>query len=140
MSDGERFSFQKQWDRNRGSPCHTTVCVQQDGIDSTQGNRTCNGHASRCSALAGAFGSLLTSRTAEWFIAFSMVMLAVEKLQDVHGVSTMFPKCDLLARRWVRYGSVYAFAEAFAGILRVSGVLTIISAPVALFIGTIGAF
>lgn len=86
-----------------------------------------------------AFGALLTIRTAEWFIAFSMVMLAVQKLQDVSSFSTMFLNYDLLARRWVRYGYVYPFAEAFAGILMISGALTFLSAPVALFIGTIGA-
>ncbi len=86
-----------------------------------------------------AYGALLTSRTAEWFIAFAMVILAVQKLQDVRSFSTMFLNYDLLARRWVRYGYVYPFAEAFAGILMISGALTLLSAPVALFIGTIGA-
>jgi glutaredoxin len=86
-----------------------------------------------------AFGALLTMRAAEWFIAFSMVMLAVQKLQDVRSFSMMFLNYDLLARRWVRYGYVYPFAEAFAGILMISGVLTFLSAPVALCIGTIGA-
>ncbi len=86
-----------------------------------------------------AFGALLTIRTAEWFIAFSMVMLAVQKLQDVRSFSTMFLNYDLLARRWVRYGYVYPFAEAFAGILMISGALPFLSAPVALSIGTIGA-
>lgn len=86
-----------------------------------------------------AFGTLFTMRTAEWFIAFSMVMLAVQKLQDVNSFSTMFLNYDLLARRWVRYSVIYPFAEAFAGILMISGALTFLSAPVALFIGTIGA-
>ena len=65
--------------------------------------------------------------------------LAVQKLQDVRSFSTMFLNYDLLARRWVRYGYVYPFGEAFAGILMISGALTFLSAPVALFIGTIGA-
>jgi hypothetical protein len=34
---------------------------------------------------------------------------------------------------------IYPFAEAFAGICMVGGVLTFIAAPVALFIGSIGA-
>jgi hypothetical protein len=86
-----------------------------------------------------AFGDLLTIRAAEWFIAFSMCFLAVQKLQDIRSFSTMFLNYDLLARRWVRYGFVYPFAEAFAGILMISGALTFLSAPVALFIGTVGA-
>lgn len=34
---------------------------------------------------------------------------------------------------------IFPFAEAFAGILMVSGALTFLSAPVAFFIGTVGA-
>ena len=85
------------------------------------------------------FQSLLTLRAFEWFIAISMCFLAVQKLQNVEKFSTMFLNYDLLARRWVRYGYIYPFAEALAGILMVAGALWFISAPVALFIGTIGA-
>ena len=46
---------------------------------------------------------------------------------------------DLLAQRWVRYGFVYPFGEALAGILMTAHALPIISVPVSLFIGTIGA-
>ncbi len=51
----------------------------------------------------------------------------------------MFLNYDLLAQRQVRYGYVYPFAETFAGILMLAGILIWIAAPVALFIGTIGA-
>ena len=68
-----------------------------------------------------------------------MVVLAIQKLQDVESFSTMFLNYDLLARRWVRYGYVYPFGEALAGILMMGGILTWLSAPVALFIGTVGA-
>ena len=51
-----------------------------------------------------AFGDLLTVRAIEWFIAISMCLLAIQKLQDVESFSTMFLNYDLLARRWVRYG------------------------------------
>lgn len=37
------------------------------------------------------------------------------------------------------YGRIYPFGEAFAGILMTAGVLVWLSAPVALFIGTVGA-
>ncbi|TCD16376.1 MauE/DoxX family redox-associated membrane protein [Oricola cellulosilytica] len=84
-------------------------------------------------------GSILTLRAFEWFIAISMCLLAVQKLQDIESFSTMFLNYDLLAQRWVRYGYVYPFGEALAGILMVAGALIWIASPVALFIGTIGA-
>ncbi len=93
-------------------------------------------------ALGGAYvatGSAMSLLTIEWFIAFSMVVLALLKLQDVEKFSTMFLNYDLLARRWVRYGYVYPYAEGLAGVLMVAGVLTWLSAPIAFVIGTIGA-
>ena len=51
----------------------------------------------------------------------------------------MFLNYDLLARRWVPYGKVYPFGEAAAGILMLSGSLVWLSAPIALFIGSVGA-
>ena len=87
----------------------------------------------------GALGTVLSVRTLEWFAAIAMSVLAIQKLQDVESFSTMFLNYDLLARRWVRYGYVYPFGEAIAGVLMIAGALTWISAPVALFIGTIGA-
>lgn len=52
----------------------------------------------------------------------------------------MFLGYDILARRAVRYAYIYPFGEAFAAILMVAGgVFGLIAAPVALFIGTIGA-
>ncbi len=86
-----------------------------------------------------ASGTVLTVRTFEWFIAISMCILAVQKLQDIESFSTMFLNYDLLARRWVRYGYLYPFGEALAGVLMVAGALIWIAAPVALFIGTVGA-
>ena len=86
-----------------------------------------------------AFGTLLTFRVVEWFIAISMTLLGIQKLQDVESFSTMFLNYDLLAKRWVRYGYIYPFAETFAGVLMIAGALTWLSAPVALVIGTIGA-
>ena len=84
-------------------------------------------------------GSLLTIAAAEWFIAFSMCILALLKLQDVESFSTMFLGYDLLARRFVPYSTIYPFAELLAGVLMVAGALMWLSIPVALFIGTIGA-
>ena len=83
--------------------------------------------------------SLFMGRTVEWFVALSMAMLAMLKLQDVRSFSTMFVGYDLLARRVVPYSFVVRFAEVTAAILMLSGALTFISAPIALFIGTVGA-
>jgi len=84
-------------------------------------------------------GSPVTVRAAEWFIAFSMAVLALLKLQDVDRFATMFLNYDLLARRWVPYATIYPFAEGLAGLLMIAGVLTWLSVPIALTIGTIGA-
>jgi glutaredoxin len=85
------------------------------------------------------YGTPFTVRAAEWFIGFSMCILAMLKLRDVETFATMFLNYDLLAKRWLPYGYVYPFAEGLAGVLMVAGVLTWISAPLALFIGGIGA-
>jgi hypothetical protein len=85
------------------------------------------------------YGNPFTGRALEWFIAFSMAVLALLKLQNLETFSTMFLNYDLLARRWVPYSYIYPFAEALAGILMIARALNFISIPVALFIGTIGA-
>jgi glutaredoxin len=85
------------------------------------------------------FGTPFTWRALAWFIAFSMAVLGLLKLQDVETFSSMFLNYDLLARRFVPYAYIYPYAEAFAGILMIAGVLVWLSAPVALFIGGIGA-
>ena len=93
-------------------------------------------------ALAASFavdGNALTVRAAEWFISFSMIVLALLKLQDLDRFATMFLNYDLLARRWVPYASLYPFAEGLAGVLMTARVLPWLSIPVALFIGGIGA-
>jgi glutaredoxin len=84
-------------------------------------------------------GQLITIAAVEWFIAFAMCLLALQKLKDIESFSTMFLNYDLLAQRWVRYGYIYPFAEGLAGVLMVAGALMWLSIPVALFIGTIGA-
>lgn len=84
-------------------------------------------------------GTPFTRLAAEWFVGFSMVVLALLKLQNVESFSTMFLNYDLLARRWVPYGYVYPFAEGLAGVLMVAGALNWLSIPVALFIGSVGA-
>lgn len=85
------------------------------------------------------YGSPFTMRAGGWFIAFSMCVLAMLKLQNVDKFATMFLNYDLLAQRWVPYGRVYPFAEGLAGVLMVAGALNWLSIPLALFIGGVGA-
>lgn len=96
-------------------------------------------------ALMGAAISWLSLGTLDfgrWLgstIPVAMCLLAIQKLRDVERFSTMFLNYDLLGRRWVRYGYLYPFGEALAGVLMLAGTLTVISAPVAVFIGGVGA-
>ena len=85
------------------------------------------------------YGEPFTLRAAEWFISFSMIVLALLKLQDVDKFATMFLNYDLLAKRWVPYASIYPFAEGLAGVLMTAHALNWLSIPLALFIGSIGA-
>lgn len=85
------------------------------------------------------FGDAFTIRTAEWFVAFSMAMLAMLKLQDVEQFSTMFVGYDLLGRRFVPYAYAYPYLEATAAILMAGRLLPWLSIPIALTIGTVGA-
>lgn len=89
-------------------------------------------------ASQAAFGTPLTVRAAEWFVAFAMAILAMLKLQDLDKFATMFLGYDLLARRWVPYAWLYPFLEWSAGALMAAHWLDWLSIPVAAFIGTIG--
>ncbi len=82
---------------------------------------------------------VLSARTFEWFIAFSMCGLGYLKVRDIESFSLMFLNYDLLARRWVRYSTLYPYGETGAGLLMIPAVLNWVSVPVALVIGTIGA-
>ena len=84
-------------------------------------------------------GQLLTLHALQWFIGFSMCALGMLKLRDIETFSTMFLGYDLLAQRWLPYARIYPFAEVGAGVLMIAGALTWLSAPVALFIGGVGA-
>lgn len=86
-----------------------------------------------------ALGSLFTVQTAEWFVAVSMCLLALQKLRDIDGFASGFLNYDLLARRWVPYAHVYPWAEGLAGVLMLSGAAMWLSVPLALFIGGVGA-
>ncbi len=85
------------------------------------------------------WGTLAGPFLAEYAIAIAMTLLGLQKLKDIESFSTMFLNYDLLAQRQVRYGYVYPYAETLAGILMLAGALIWLAAPVALFIGTVGA-
>jgi glutaredoxin len=57
-------------------------------------------------------GEIFPIRAGEWFIAFSMCLLAMLKLQDVEKFSTMFVGYDLLGRKWVYIESKYKIDSA----------------------------
>ena len=82
---------------------------------------------------------LISVRTGEWFVAFTMCALGYLKVRDVESFSLMFLNYDLLARQWVPYSKIYPYAETGAGLLMIPALLNWISVPVALFIGSIGA-
>lgn len=90
-------------------------------------------------ASTAAVGSPLTAMAAEWFVAFAMMILAMLKLQDIESFATMFLGYDLLARRWLPYAYIYPAFEWLAGALMAAHVLDVVSIPVALVIGSIGA-
>ncbi|WP_428409635.1 MauE/DoxX family redox-associated membrane protein [Hyphococcus sp.] len=83
--------------------------------------------------------SVFDVRTLEWFIAFAMCLLAVQKLRDLRAFSNQFLGYDLLAQRVVPYAYVYPFAEALAGVLMIAGAMIWLASPVAIFIGSVGA-
>jgi len=83
-------------------------------------------------------GELVSIRTFERFIAISMCILGIQKLQDIERFSSMFLNYDLLAKRFVPYAYIYPFAETLAGVLMIAGALTWLAAPMALFIGLVG--
>lgn len=75
----------------------------------------------------------------ETFVALAMVVLAIQKLQDLDAFSLQFVSYDILAMRNDRYSYIYPFAEAYAGIGMLSAIKAVYFAPVSIFIGTIGA-
>ena len=81
----------------------------------------------------------ISIRTLVLFIAFSMTLLAVQKLKDLYSFTNSFITYDLLAMRCLRYGYIYPFIEAYVGIGMVAQLPAITVAPFSLFIGTVGA-
>ncbi len=91
---------------------------------------------SSCWAMQGELGII---RVAELFIAISMCVLGILKLQDLKSFATGFVQYDLLARRYVPYSNVYPMIEAIGGALMIGGLFTWAVAPQVLIVSTIGA-
>ncbi|EKE83357.1 MauE/DoxX family redox-associated membrane protein [Idiomarina xiamenensis] len=87
----------------------------------------------------GLAADYLSIRTLLLFIAFAMTLLAVQKLQDLYSFTTSFITYDLLAMKWLRYGYIYPFVEAYVGIGMLAQLPAWAVAPFALFIGVVGA-
>jgi uncharacterized membrane protein YphA (DoxX/SURF4 family) len=84
-------------------------------------------------------GSLPIIPILEFFVAFSMCVLGILKLQNLQSYANGFIQYDLLARRYVPYAYVYAFIEAIGGILMISGLFIWVVAPIVLLATTLGA-
>ena len=84
-------------------------------------------------------GSIWGAQTPGWFIAIAMVLLGLQKLQNLDAFATMFLNYDLLARKWVPYAYIYPFVETGAGILMTGMILTWVSTPAALLVASVGA-
>ena len=83
--------------------------------------------------------TLFTGQTIAWFIAVAMVLLGLQKLQNIETFASLFLTYDLLAQRWGAYGYIYPYIETTAGLLMLAGVLPWLSAPVVLAVSGIGA-
>lgn len=90
-------------------------------------------------ATLASFGDFEWIRIAELFIAFSMCVLGILKLQDLKSYATGFVQYDLVARHYVPYAYVYAFIEATGGILMIARIATWVVAPIVLIASSIGA-
>lgn len=73
------------------------------------------------------------------FIGITMVLLALQKLQDIVAFSNQFITYDLLAMQHIPYAYVYPFAEAYAGLGMLGTLPALYVAPISIFIGSIGA-
>ena len=81
---------------------------------------------------------VLAMATLLTFVAYAMVLLALQKLQDLYSFTNSFITYDLLAMRYLRYGYLYPFLEAYAGLAMLAGLPALYVAPVSIFIGLIG--
>jgi len=84
-------------------------------------------------------GAGLSMYTLELFVALTMAVLAIQKLQDLNSFSNSFITYDLLAMKVIPYAYVYPFLEAFVGVAMIVALPVYLVAPISLFIGSVGA-
>ena len=84
-------------------------------------------------------GAISAIRSLELFIAMSMCVLGILKLQDLLSFATGFVQYDLVARRYVPYAYVYPVVEAGGGVMMIAGFAVYLAAPAVLVVSTIGA-
>ncbi|WP_213610110.1 glutaredoxin [Pseudoalteromonas sp.] len=84
-------------------------------------------------------GAGLNVYTLELFVALTMAVLAIQKLQDLSSFSNSFITYDLLAMKVIPYAYVYPFLEAFVGVAMIAALPIYLVAPISLFIGSVGA-
>jgi|TARA_B100000446_G_scaffold59089_1_gene54952 glutaredoxin len=84
-------------------------------------------------------GAGLSMYTLELFVALTMAVLAIQKLQDLNSFSNSFITYDLLAMKVIPYAYVYPFLEAFVGVAMIASLPVYLVAPISLFIGSVGA-
>lgn len=84
-------------------------------------------------------GAGLSMYTLELFVALTMAVLAIQKLQDLNSFSNSFITYDLLAMKVLPYAYVYPFLEAFVGVAMIAALPVYLVAPISLFIGSVGA-
>ncbi|CAM3919653.1 MauE/DoxX family redox-associated membrane protein [Rheinheimera salexigens] len=90
-------------------------------------------------AFTYAANNVFSMKTIELFVALTMAVLAIQKLQDLYSFSNSFITYDLVAMKVVPYAYVYPFLEAFVGIGMIANLAALVIAPISLFIGTVGA-
>lgn len=84
------------------------------------------------------YGTSLTVMAAEWFVAITMMLLAMFKLQNIETFSTAFLRYDLLAQRHIPYAYAHPFLQWFAGAFMTAHVLEWLALPVTLAMGLVG--
>jgi len=84
-------------------------------------------------------GAGLSMYTLELFVALTMAVLAIQKLQDLNSFSNSFITYDLLAMKVIPYAYVYPFLEAFVGVAMIASLPVYWVAPISLLIGSVGA-
>jgi len=85
------------------------------------------------------FNEFSFMRIIEMFVAFSMCLLSVLKLNDLYSFTNQFITYDILAQKVLPYAYLYPFIELVGGLSMITKLHFIFVAPVILIAGLIGA-